>query len=203
MKIDAFLTKWSRQLGQTAVLLVTTVFFAATSPARGEDTPPPAEPTLKAAKAAPAPLIDQEDPAPPRPAHRGPRFDIEGVMALSIPIIAIVLGIGIGAFAVWLDYKKRERLLEACHEERMTALEKGLEVPPFPSDFESTFKKNSPRGTGLKPALIFLGLGAGLYFGHQREASAIIFFLGVAMLLYYLIEGRKFRPWAAPSAPVQ
>ena len=54
------------------------------------------------------------------------------VIAVFIPIVAIVLGIGIGMLAIWSEHRRKAQLLEQNHRERMHAIEKGVELPPLP-----------------------------------------------------------------------
>ena len=54
------------------------------------------------------------------------------VLSLFIPIIAIVMGIGIGMLAIYLRYRKRKEISAHYHQERMAAIEKGIECPPWP-----------------------------------------------------------------------
>ena len=55
-----------------------------------------------------------------------------GVIGVFIPIVAIVMGIGIGMLAIWSEHKRKAQLLEQKHRERMQAIEKGIELPPLP-----------------------------------------------------------------------
>ena len=56
-----------------------------------------------------------------------------GVIGVFIPIVAIVMGIGIGMLAIWSEHRRKAQLLEQNHRERMHAIEKGLELPPLPA----------------------------------------------------------------------
>jgi hypothetical protein len=49
-----------------------------------------------------------------------------------IPIVAITLGIAIGALAIWSEHKRKLELIDRLHRERMLALEKGVEPPALP-----------------------------------------------------------------------
>jgi hypothetical protein len=119
------------------------------------------------------------------------------IIALFIPIIAIVMGIGIGMLAVFLNYRKRRQMFELYHQERLAAIDKGLEMPPIPEQF---FYDNgnppSPHGTLLKGLIFTLG-GVGvliaLYQYHPEIAlyGLIPIFLGLAFLIYYFAVGRK------------
>ena len=55
-----------------------------------------------------------------------------GVIAVSIPIVAIVMGVGIGMMAIWSEHKRKLELIDRLHRERMLALEKGVEPPALP-----------------------------------------------------------------------
>ena len=52
-----------------------------------------------------------------------------GVIGVFIPIVAIVMGIGIGMLAIWSEHKRKSQMLEQNHRERMQAIEKGIELP--------------------------------------------------------------------------
>jgi hypothetical protein len=115
-----------------------------------------------------------------------------------IPIISIVLGIGIAALAIVLNYRKRKELMALYHQERMMALEKGVEVPPLPEALLTDGgAPHNPRRhllKGLVWLFIGIGLGVALYaVGHSREAlfGLIPGGIGLAHLIYYLVEGRK------------
>ena len=119
-------------------------------------------------------------------------------MFWAMVMAAVVFGTGIPLLAIWCEFKKRQRMIEACHQERMSALEKGIELPPFPSDpFRQSDESSdcSGGGTGLKPGLVWLGIGIGtLFFSWNLfswKFATIPLGIGVAFLLYYAIEGRK------------
>ncbi|HTI69114.1 MAG TPA: DUF6249 domain-containing protein [Candidatus Limnocylindria bacterium] len=122
--------------------------------------------------------------------------DLSEILPLLIPITAIVFGIGLTAFIIGVEYRRKQQLLTVCHQERMAALEKGLELPPFPPEFQRdpSVAPVRRRGTGLLPGLICLGVGIGMYICFGNRVGAIPGGIGVAFLLYYAIEGRKHRP---------
>ena len=60
---------------------------------------------------------------------------ITEVIAVMIPIVAIVMGIGIGMLSLFLDYRKKREMFAMHHKERLTAIDKGMEVPPLPPEF--------------------------------------------------------------------
>ena len=51
------------------------------------------------------------------------------IIGVFIPIVAIVMGIGIGMLAIWSEHKRKAQLLEQYHKERIIALERGLPLP--------------------------------------------------------------------------
>lgn len=189
--LPRLLGRWS---GIALVTLATTTGFAATPTVADIPAPPTDAVAAPAVVPTPPPLTDHEVP-PPRPAqHRFRPEEFVPLVALSIPILAIVLSLGIGGLAIWVEYRKRRDLLTACHTERMAAIEKGLELPPFPAEFQGGAKRISwPRSTGLKPGLVLVGTGIGLFMIHFRPGFIVIF-VGIAFLVYYAIEGRKIKP---------
>ena len=151
-------------------------------------------------------------PSRPRKSREKTDHDrLTELMGISIGFVAVVMGIGIGMLAIWCDYKKRHELIAACHQERLAALEKGFELPPFPSELMScdTAAKPSVPRSGLMPGLMWLAVGIGLWlflspnnrgFFHP-SVGAIPGAIGVAYLVYYVFEGRKRLPGGnAPKA---
>jgi hypothetical protein len=145
-----------------------------------------------------SPLVEQAQPVTSPPAalkKTREKSDHEKrveLMGISLGFVAVVMGIGIAFFAVWCDYRKRQNLIKACHEERMAALEKGFELPPYPRELGA--KPDAPESetpsSGLEAGLIWLGVGIGaLVF--SWKIGGIPLGVGVAYLVYYLIEGRK------------
>lgn len=108
-------------------------------------------------------------------------------MPLSIPIIWIVL-----------NYRKRRRLMELHHAERMAAIERGMDIPPLP--LELIEGGNRRRRTSLLPGLVWLFVGLAIA-GGMLLADAdddmpwmiglIPLGIGAAYLIYYFTEGRK------------
>jgi hypothetical protein len=127
------------------------------------------------------------------------------VVALLIPIIAIVMVFGTGMLAIYLNYRKRKEMFALYHQERMAAIEKGTELPPLPQDFfqeDGKPARRSPHGA-LLIGLILLSIGLTLYFAlhlaavqtdEGRDAAAFALIpggIGVAYLFYYFTVGRK------------
>ena len=107
-------------------------------------------------------------------------------LPLSIPIVWIVL-----------NYRKRRRLMELHHAERMAAIERGMDIPPLPIEL---IDGRSPRRrrTSLLPGLVwfFIGLAvvAGMMLANDDDIPWMIGFIpigiGAAYLIYYFAEGR-------------
>lgn len=128
--------------------------------------------------------------------------DLKHIIPFFIPIIAIVMGIGIGMLSIWLDYQKKARLFELNHKERLFALERGIELPPLPEDF---FRNGSqkdgpsdPRASSLRWGLMWLLLGAALgvaigFNNTMEEATWALLpmAIGIAQLIFYKISGDR------------
>jgi hypothetical protein len=127
-----------------------------------------------------------------------------GAIGVFIPIIAIVMGIGIGMLSVWTEHKRRSQLLEQSHRERMAALEKGQPMPEVPSGLvsgrsEDTNTRHAPL-RALRSGLTMLGIGIVLFFGLQRlTGDDVALFglipavIGLANLVYAGLLTRKER----------
>jgi hypothetical protein len=119
-------------------------------------------------------------------------------IAVFIPIVAIVMGIGIGMLALYLGYRKKRDIYELHHKERMAAIEKGMEVPPLPVEFfrdGPDMGKRTPEGR-LRSGLVLLFVGLAIAFALSRTAQGqwvwglIPAAVGLANLLSYAL-GRK------------
>lgn len=131
---------------------------------------------------------------------------IENIMALSIPIIAIVFGIGIGMLSVYLEYRKKRDIFEMHHKERMAAIDKGMEIPALPAEFyQDTRRRQCGPASNLRRGLVLLLVGlavaAALAATGQRAAAwgLVPAAVGLAYLLVYFIESR--RPPRSDEAP--
>lgn len=108
----------------------------------------------------------------------------EGVIALFIPII-----VSLGAFVMIVYLRKYE------HAERLKMVEHGM-------DPHSRVQKK--RGSGLKFALVAIGVGIGLLIGNMLDASGLVdeevayfsmsfLFGGLGLLIGYLIEAKQIK----------
>jgi hypothetical protein len=122
-----------------------------------------------------------------------------GAIGVFIPIVAIVMGIGIGMLAIWAEHKRKAQLLDQLHRERLHALEKGLELPALPAHLVGEGDGSAPSAAkSLRSGVVLLLIGVILWFA-IREVSfgeGALFGLipaavGVGNLLYALILWNK------------
>lgn len=121
-----------------------------------------------------------------------------GIVAVAIPIVAIVMGIGIGMLTVFLNYRKEKEMFALYHQERMAAIEKGIDLPPLPEAFfDQDRKPRSPhRGLAVGLVWLFIGLAllVALYFNDEGMVALYALIpvgVGLAYLIYYFVVGRK------------
>jgi hypothetical protein len=116
-----------------------------------------------------------------------------------IPIIAIVLAIGYVMLRAYLDFRRRRELYQLYHAERMAAIEKGIELPPLPTDFfrDTTRVREPPavrhRRSGLVLLFIGVSVGAALWGTGQRAAwwGLVPAAWGLALLLSSRLESAE------------
>ena len=127
-------------------------------------------------------------------------------VAVLIPIVAIIMGVGIGMLSIYLEFRRKSDTLKLYHAERMAAIEKGVELPPLPDEFFRRSGSREPgpvrhRRTGL--VLLFLGLAiAAAMWGMHILAfwwGLVPAAIGLAFLLSSFLETREQR--TAPAAP--
>ncbi len=119
-------------------------------------------------------------------------MDIEH-MALMIPILGIVLGIAVAIIAIVTSHREKLKRVELRHRERLSAIEKGLELPP---DGYADVEPKKP--LTLRNGLSGLFIGVVLYFGlDELVGSDVALFglipaaYGVATLISLFVESRK------------
>lgn len=123
------------------------------------------------------------------------------ILALMIPIIAIIMGIGIGMWGMYLSYRKRKEIFTLYHQERMAALDKGVDLPPLPEAFftEDGSARSVPNPhrhlfRGLMWVLVGIALTIALFAvdGLDTALFALIpVALGLAHLIYYFTVGKR------------
>jgi hypothetical protein len=135
-----------------------------------------------------------------------PQEKLIEAMALLIPILSVT--VSLGALIVWIVvwHRRRMREVDCRHQERMAAIEKGLELPP---DAVPLPAQMPPRSRYLLRGLIWFGIGLAITFGGRDwlrgpmgGAGWIAVAIGAAYLIFYLVEGRKTSvPKQEPPAP--
>jgi hypothetical protein len=132
----------------------------------------------------------------------------QDVVAVFIPIVAIIMSLSIPIVLAIVDYRRRRDIVDANHRERMAAIERGMELPALPDSFYQSIKP-ARRSSYLLPGLIWLFIGIGLYValgavaGNDVKYFALIpAGVGLAFLIYHLVEGRKL-PLAHQLPPAQ
>ena len=128
----------------------------------------------------------------------------EDVVALFIPITAIVMSLLVPIVFAVVDYRRRKDIVEAHHRERLAAIERGTDIAPLPESFYLPYQRRRRGGYGLLPGLIWLFIGIGLFVAlgavageEVRHFGLIPAGVGLAYLIYYFVEGRK----EAPESP--
>lgn len=124
-----------------------------------------------------------------------------GVIGVFIPIVAIVMGIGIGMLAIWSEHKRKSQLLEQNHRERMHAIEKGIELPPLPPNLIGASSNGPATATAaksLRSGVMLVLIGIVLFFaidmvgaGEAALFGLIPAAIGVANLVYAIIQWEK------------
>jgi hypothetical protein len=131
--------------------------------------------------------------------------ELRHVLPFLIPIVAIVMGVGIGMLALWIDYRKKRDIFELHHKERLLAIERGMEVPPLPDGFfgdDSREARTLGTADYLRRGLIWLLVGGGVAIALAINKSVesatwalIPVAFGLANLIFYSVESRR------PKAP--
>jgi hypothetical protein len=121
------------------------------------------------------------------------------VLGVFIPIVAIIMSLSIPIVFAIVDYRRRRDIVEAHHKERMAAIERGMDLPPLPEAFFKSFSSDrKPRH--LLTGMIWTFVGAGLFVALREVAGRDVAWfalipigVGLALLIYYFVEGRKLR----------
>jgi len=118
---------------------------------------------------------------------RGP-LDVGGILAIAIPIITLLAGVGVMLIAL----HGRQRLKELAYQERIALIEKGLVPSPEsnPAGFESVLERRTLsvrairfRSAGLMMTGFGLALMILLFFILPRAGRGIAVGLGGAITL--------------------
>lgn len=122
----------------------------------------------------------------------------EDVAAVFIPITAIIMSLSIPIVFAIVDYRRRRDVVEAHHKERLAAIERGTDIPPLPDSF---YNPRSRRPRHLLTGMIWLFVGIALFISLGKVAGEEVMYfglipagVGLAFLIYHLVEGRKEMP---------
>lgn len=129
--------------------------------------------------------------------------ELRHIMPFLIPIVAIVMGIGIGMLALWIDYRKKREIFELHHKERLLAIERGMEVPPLPDNLFGNGRDGQGAGPadylrrGLLWLLVGLAIGIALAINRGLESASwglIPMAVGLAYLIFHASSPRSEVP---------
>jgi uncharacterized membrane protein YuzA (DUF378 family) len=126
----------------------------------------------------------------------------EGIVAIFIPIIAIIMGISAGIVGIVSRHRQQLQRVELRHKERVVAMEKGLEPPPELAD------DGVRRPRYLLKGLVWSFAGVAAYFplaslaGEDESMLAVVpVAIGLAYLVFYFVQGRHEEAAAASQTP--
>jgi hypothetical protein len=124
-------------------------------------------------------------------------------VALLIPIIAIVMGIGIGGWAIYWDFRAKQMK----YKERELLIEKGLTPRSIdPEKQPPSMEECLRRGV----IMVFLGIGLGMAYFVLLHSSgppawicgvggAIVELIGIGYLTYYAIAKKQKANQSGPG----
>ena len=120
-------------------------------------------------------------------------------------IVGIVFGAAVSLFGIWTNHRRKELLLKQAHDERMSALEKGVPLPEIPASMLG--EGDSPSAARwMRHGIALTLIGIVLYLALERLVGEELSLfglipaaVGVANLLYAAVLWR--RQQAAPPNP--
>ena len=122
---------------------------------------------------------------------------VHDLVPLLVPLAGICVPLSIPIIWIVLNYRKRRRLMELYHTERMAAIERGMELPPLPLDVIDG--RSNRRRSSLLPGLVWFFIGLAVFAGWLMSdfdddlpviGGLIPLGIGLAYLIYYGVEGR-------------
>jgi hypothetical protein len=122
-----------------------------------------------------------------------------GIIGVFIPIVAIVMGIGIGMLSIWTEHKRKAQLLEQYHKERIAALEKGVTMPELDRRLVALDENEPPTAAkAFRNGLMMLLIGIILFFAlDELVGDRVSLFglipaaVGIANLVYGVLLLKK------------
>jgi len=127
-----------------------------------------------------------------------PNFGGSGVLGLLLPIISVLAVFGMPVLIVGLFVFLRHRRNRMLHETLRAMVEKGVPIPPELLSGKGAALAGASSGArhgyqDLRNGLILIALGASLFF-MVGKIGLIPLFIGVAMIIAWLIGGRTKNP---------
>jgi Ca2+/H+ antiporter len=100
------------------------------------------------------------------------------VIAVLIPIVAIVFGVAAGMLATWAAHRRKEQFLQQVHKERMAAIERGIPIPELPRGlFDQNEQPTVARS--LRTGIIMLLIAVILYFAIDSVGASEVALFGL------------------------
>ncbi|MBS0357344.1 MAG: hypothetical protein JSR83_25955 [Proteobacteria bacterium] len=131
--------------------------------------------------------------------------ELVAILRAALPLTAIVLGIGIAILGTALRYRRRIRIAELIHAERMAAIAQGMEPSPLPPellDGGSGCRRSPTSDDYLRRGVLLLAAGIAIAIAllvSSRHPGRAIWGLvpaaiGAANLLLYKLDARRRQP---------
>lgn len=112
-----------------------------------------------------------------------------------VPLFAVGLTLSLPIVWITLNYRKRVRLMELHHAERMAAIERGMDIPALPLELIDGRTRRSALLPGLVWFFIGLAVLCGSILGHDEDVPVmgglVPLGIGLAYLVFYFVEDRK------------
>ena len=125
--------------------------------------------------------------------------ELEGLLVISgllndlIPLVAIIGGLSVGAYSMYLRMKARKLM----HDERLAMIEKGLAPPPLSAAELTDFPKRRRSSRHIGVLLIAVGVGVGVLIALNNEmkdavgVGGLIVMTGLGFLLNAMLDRRE------------
>jgi peptidoglycan/LPS O-acetylase OafA/YrhL len=132
--------------------------------------------------------------------------NVIGVLSMVIPMIGIIMGVSLGMVSLYLRYRTKRDMFQLYHIERMSAIDKGIELPPLPPEFfrDARWPELAPvrhRRAGL--VLLFLGIAVTVALWGTGVAAwwwgLVPVAIGLALLLSSVLEARDLQQQPRPA----
>jgi hypothetical protein len=109
---------------------------------------------------------------------------------LLIPIVGTIFGIALVMLIIYLDHRRKTDTLRHAHEERMAAIQRGIELPP----------PSPTLPAGQTPADRVFAVGGALH--GQRTFGFLALLVGAAIMVAMWETGSRYGWWGLVPAAV-